>query len=542
MASFKFSEFAGVANTTDDSLLLLSYTTDNGSSYETRKIRIADFLDDIAEDPNLASVITLTGMPAGSENLGSFTGSTISDNLTIKAALQSLETAVEGKQGSITGGDGIDITTDVISVDLADSPNSFLEFDTGKLKASVLDEDDMSSNSASHLATQQSIKAYVDSTNLAQDSTIDSTYVRVDGTNAFTGNQSMGGNRLTSLGTPQVSNDAATKAYVDSATSGQGAFWQTVRVESHGNGNIDLAVGGLLTVDGITLVAGDRVLVQNQTDDTENGIYVAATGAWTRSADADESSEFTVNKTVYISEGSTGAGSVHAYVGVDNPTLGSDSLVFLKKQESANVADGSITTIKLADGAVTDVKVSDVAATKLTGTLNDATVAETNVTQHQGALSLDASQIVSGTFADTRISETSVTQHQAALSITESQISDLGNYATNTTVNEIDVNVDALITLSGMPEESTSLGTFTGDTISDSATVKSALQELETAIEGLASTDLSDSADLVRSGDNINTLVGSTGADGEPTNYLFLVVDQLDGSIKAIDKTFIEIE
>ena len=47
MAGFKVSEFSGVANTTDDSLLLLSYTTDNGATFATRKIRIADFLDDI---------------------------------------------------------------------------------------------------------------------------------------------------------------------------------------------------------------------------------------------------------------------------------------------------------------------------------------------------------------------------------------------------------------------------------------------------------------------------------------------------------------
>ena len=40
----------------------------------------------------------------------------------------------------------------------------------------------------------------------------------------------------------------------------------------------------------------------------------------------------------------------------------------------------------------------------------------------------------------------------------------------------------------------------------------------------------------------MNRLVGSTGADGEPANYLFVVVDQADGSLKFIDKTFIEIE
>ena len=49
-------------------------------------------------------------------------------------------------------------------------------------------------------------------------------------------------------------------------------------------------------------------------------------------------------------------------------------------------------------------------------------------------------------------------------------------------------------------------------------------------------------------GDNVNNLVGNTTADTCPVtgggvdNYLFLVVDKSDGSLKAIDKTFIEAE
>ena len=52
------------------------------------------------------------------------------------------------------------------------------------------------------------------------------------------------------------------------------------------------------------------------------------------------------------------------------------------------------------------------------------------------------------------------------------------------TFTEVDTNVDDLITLSGVAENSSDLGTFTGDTITDSSTIKTALQELETALEG----------------------------------------------------------
>ena len=97
MASFKVSEFTGVANTTDDSLLMLSYTADNGNTYNTRKIRIADFLDDIdpttKADLDVDDLETLLGVGAGAVSLGTFAGSTIADNLTVKQALTLLENA-----------------------------------------------------------------------------------------------------------------------------------------------------------------------------------------------------------------------------------------------------------------------------------------------------------------------------------------------------------------------------------------------------------------------------------------------------------------
>ena len=58
--------------------------------------------------------------------------------------------------------------------------------------------------------------------------------------------------------------------------------------------------------------------------------------------------------------------------------------------------------------------------------------------------------------------------------------------ATSAVVSEIDGNVDDLISLTGVAEQQTGLGTFTGSTISDGATIKDALQDLETAAEGAA--------------------------------------------------------
>lgn len=98
---------------------------------------------------------------------------------------------------------------------------------------------------------------------------------------------SWNGQSLTNLATPVNPGDAATKAYVDAAAAGYDTK-ASVRVAT--TANVTLATGGLLTVDGITVAAGDRVLVKNQATTTENGIYVAAAGAWTRATDANANS------------------------------------------------------------------------------------------------------------------------------------------------------------------------------------------------------------------------------------------------------------
>jgi hypothetical protein len=59
----------------------------------------------------------------------------------------------------------------------------------------------------------------------------------------------------------------------------------------------------------------------------------------------------------------------------------------------------------------------------------------------------------------------------------------INDKADSSTVTEIDANVDDLITLSGVAENSTDLGTFTGSVITDNSTVKEALQDLETEID-----------------------------------------------------------
>lgn len=120
----------------------------------------------------------------------------------------------------------------------------------------------------------------------------------------MTGGINMSSNSISGLAEPVDPQDAATKNYVDTVAQGLDVK-ESCRVAS--TGNIDTATGGLLTIDGVVVVDGDRVLVKNQTDATENGIYIAASGAWSRSTDfdGDPASEVTPGAFTFVEEGDT---------------------------------------------------------------------------------------------------------------------------------------------------------------------------------------------------------------------------------------------
>ena len=114
-----------------------------------------------------------------------------------------------------------------------------------------------------------------------------------------TANYAFGGYKITGLADPTSDQDAATKYYVDTVAQGLDV---KASVKAATTANITLS--GAQTIDGIAIVAGDRVLVKNQTSTPTNGIYVAASGAWARSADAKTWDEL-VSAYTFVEEGAT---------------------------------------------------------------------------------------------------------------------------------------------------------------------------------------------------------------------------------------------
>lgn len=119
----------------------------------------------------------------------------------------------------------------------------------------------------------------------------------------------------------------ATRAYVDGKVLEEiNKLDSKQSVRAATTANITLA--GLQTVDGIVLVAGDRVLVKNQATAKDNGLYVAAAGAWARATDADTNAEVTSAMLVSVEQGTTLADTRWQLVTDGAIVLGSTALVF----------------------------------------------------------------------------------------------------------------------------------------------------------------------------------------------------------------------
>lgn len=128
--------------------------------------------------------------------------------------------------------------------------------------------------------------------------------------------------KITGLADPTLAQDAATKNYVDTVAQGLDA---KLSVRAATTANITLS--GTQTIDGVALIANDRVLVKNQTTNTQNGIYVVAAGAWARAADADTTPEL-VSAFTFVEQGTVNADT--GWVSTFNPgdSIGSSPVIF----------------------------------------------------------------------------------------------------------------------------------------------------------------------------------------------------------------------
>ena len=143
--------------------------------------------------------------------------------------------------------------------------------------------------------------------------------------------------------------------------------------------------------------------------------------------------------------------------------------------------------------------------TTITNLINDNETHIDNVATLTG-VAKDSANL--GTFTGSTIADSSTIK--AAIQALETAVE---LKASSAVVTEIDGNVDDLISLSGVAENASGLGTFTGSTISDASTIKDALQDLETAVEG------------AQAGSAVADRTKTITGDADTTHYVTFVAD-----------------
>jgi len=242
------------------------------------------------------------------------------------------------------------------------------------------------------------------------------------------GDIDMGTNQIKNVAPGTDPNDVVTKAQLDSISAGLDPK-ESVRVATTGNIDLD----AIQTIDGVSLAVGDRVLVKDQTDPIENGIYTVSAGAWPRSEDAD---------------GATGEVSGGMFTFVEHGTDG-------KGTGWVVVADGTLTpdtspigfTQFAGGGAITGGLGINIAGTTVTADVDNSTLINTagggdkigvkalGIT----ALELAADAVITSKVLDSNITAIKVASDIAGVGLTKNA----GSHA-------LDVNVDGTtITISG---------------------------------------------------------------------------------------------
>ncbi len=200
---------------------------------------------------------------------------------------------------------------------------------------------------------------------------------------------------ITLPGNPSANLEAATKQYVDNLTAAALHFHEAVRLESPINlnatyNNGTAGVGATLTnagtqaalvIDGIAVVVADRVLIYEQTNQTQNGVYVvtdigSGSTNWvlTRSSDTNTSGDSDANSLdegsyFFVSEGDTGAGEAYVCNTVGTITFGTTNITFSQFSSALVYSAGTGININASRVISTSGVATDAALTALSATM-----------------------------------------------------------------------------------------------------------------------------------------------------------------------------
>lgn len=201
---------------------------------------------------------------------------------------------------------------------------------------------------------------------------VDSTYLNVAG-DTMTGTLTLAADPVSAL-------QAATKQYVDAYAAGQ-RVRDSVRVATTAAGTLATSFENGDSIDGVTLVTGNRILIKDQASGAENGVYtVNASGAPTRATDFDSASgEVMGGSTFWVNEGTVNADTAWTLTTNDPIVVGTTVLAFTQSSGLGQVTAGT-------------------GLTKSGNTLNVGTASATRIVVNADDIDLASGIVTPGTY------------------------------------------------------------------------------------------------------------------------------------------------
>ena len=270
----------------------------------------------------------------------------------VSGVTSGLQTQIDGKQATITGA-----ATSITSSDL--TSNKALTSDgSGKVAASSVTSTELGYLSGTTSAVQTQLDAKLVKANNLSDVTSTSTARTNLGLGTIAtqaaSNVAITGGTITGMPSPSSGTDVTTKTYVDDLVAGLKTRIIT-RVATTANINLSTDLENGDTLDGITLVTGNKILVKDQTNQTQNGIYIVpASGAASRDPDFDTVAEL-AGQLVIVQEGSTNADKIYLCTTDNSGSIGSVNITFSQVQPSFT---GTVTSVAVADAGSSEISVS----------------------------------------------------------------------------------------------------------------------------------------------------------------------------------------
>jgi hypothetical protein len=283
----------------------------------------------------------------------------------VSGVTSAIQTQLDAKQATITGS-ATTIDTESLTASRAVISNS-----SSKIAVSATTDTELGYLSGVTSAVQTQLGTKLTNSNNLSDVSSTSTARTNLGLGTIAtqnaNNVAVTGGTITGLGDPSSTSEAATKNYVDNLVAGLRTR-AVARVASTTNVAISSGLENGDTLDGVTLVTGNRVLLKDQSTASQNGLYtVVASGAASRDTEYDTISEL-AGQLILVSEGSTHADDLFLCTTDTSATLGSSSISYTQVFPSSG---GTVTSVGLADAGSSEFTVTNSPVTS-SGTINIA--------------------------------------------------------------------------------------------------------------------------------------------------------------------------